>query len=156
MRMKPITMILPIGISGSGKSRLYETVYRKLGYEKVCPDTIRKELTGNVSDQSRNKEVFDIVAERIKQFIHQGKNIYYDATNVNSYYRKKFVADLKKKFPNKIEIKYVVLPVDSVDRCYERIKDDLENKKIDRSKVPYEVLEKQYRMYIDTLKSLDL
>ena len=46
-------LIIPIGISGSGKSRLYNLNYQD--YVKICPDDIRKELTGSISDQSKNK-----------------------------------------------------------------------------------------------------
>ena len=60
---KTMEVIIPIGISGSGKSRLYEKRYKD--YEIISPDLIRKELTGDISNQKRNKEVFQIALKRV-------------------------------------------------------------------------------------------
>ena len=56
-------IIVPIGISGSGKTRLYNMRYSDLTL--VSPDLIRKELTGSISDQRKNKEVFEEVDRRV-------------------------------------------------------------------------------------------
>ena len=77
-------LIIPIGISGSGKSRLYNLNYQD--YVKICPDDIRKELTGSISDQSKNKEVFELAQQRIDDCIANDKNVFYDATNINQEY----------------------------------------------------------------------
>lgn len=139
-------LIIPIGISGSGKSRLYNLNYQD--YVKICPDDIRKELTGSISDQSKNKEVFELVQKRIDDCIANDKNVFYDATNINTEYRKKFVNKYKE---TNVRIVYVILPAD-VNISYQRIKNDLDNK-VDRSKVPYQVLLRQYEMYKETLNS---
>lgn len=139
-------LIIPIGISGSGKSRLYNLNYQN--YVKICPDDIRKELTGSISDQSKNKEVFELAQKRIDDCITNDKNVFYDATNINTEYRKKFVNKYK---GTNVRIVYVILPAD-VNISYQRIKNDLDNK-VDRSKVPYQVLLRQYEMYKETLNS---
>lgn len=139
-------LIIPIGISGSGKSRLYNLNYQN--YVKICPDDIRKELTGSISDQSKNKEVFELAQKRIDDCIANDKNVFYDATNINTEYRKKFVNKYKR---TNVRIVYVILPAD-VNISYQRIKNDLDNK-VDRSKVPYQVLLRQYEMYKETLNS---
>lgn len=139
-------LIIPIGISGSGKSRLYNLNYQD--YVKICPDDIRKELTGSISDQSKNKEVFELAQKRIDDCIANDKNVFYDATNINTEYRKKFVNKYKE---TNVRIVYVILPAD-VNISYQRIKNDLDNK-VDRSKVPYQVLLRQYEMYKETLNS---
>lgn len=139
-------IVIPIGISGSGKSRLYNIQYQD--YVKVCPDDIRKELTGNISDQSRNKEVFELVQKRIDDCIANDRNVFYDATNINTEHRKKFV---NKYRGTNVRIVYVILPAD-VNVSNERIKNDLNNK-VDRSKVPYQVLLRQYEMYKETLNT---
>ena len=46
-------LVLPIGISGSGKSYIYNRDYKD--YVQVSPDLIREELTGDISNQTRNK-----------------------------------------------------------------------------------------------------
>lgn len=139
-------LIIPIGISGSGKSRLYNLNYQD--YVKICPDDIRKELTGSISDQSKNKEVFELAQKRIDDCIANDKNVFYDATNINTEYRKKFVNKYKE---TNVRIVYVILPAD-VNISYQRIKNDLDNK-VDRSKVSYQVLLRQYEMYKETLNS---
>ena len=139
-------IIIPIGISGSGKSRLYDMEYQD--YVNVCPDDIRRELTGNISDQSRNKEVFKIAQKMIDDCIANDRDVFYDDTNINTEYRKKFVNKYK---GTDVKIIYVILPVD-VNVSNERIKNDLNNK-VDRSKVSYQVLLRQYEMYKETLNS---
>lgn len=139
-------IVIPIGISGSGKSRLYNLNYQE--YVKICPDDIRKELTRSISDQSKNKEVFELAQKRIDDCIANDKNVFYDATNINTEYRKKFVNKYK---GTNVRIVYVILPAD-VNISYQRIKNDLDNK-VDRSKVPYQVLLRQYEMYKDSLNS---
>lgn len=139
-------LIVPIGISGSGKSRLYSKKYSD--YVKVCPDDIRKELTGDISDQSKNRDVFKTAYERVNDCVKKDKNVFFDATNLNTEYRKFFVNMYKDK--DNVEVIYLILPAD-VNVSNERIKKDLDNK-VDRSSVPYTVLLRQYEMYKETLK----
>lgn len=74
------TLFIPVGISGSGKSRLKRSL--KTLKTSVCPDDIRKELTGSISDQSRNNEVFRIAFGRTAAALRKGENVYFDATNL--------------------------------------------------------------------------
>ena len=139
-------IIVPIGISGSGKSRLYKMKYNHLVL--LSPDLIRKELTGNISDQSKNKEVFDEVDRRVDMMVKKGESFFYDATNVNSEFRKKFVNRFR---GTDIKIIYVILPSD-VEASYKRIKNDLINN-IDRSDVPLKALERQMDLYNQSLRT---
>lgn len=140
-------IIVPIGISGSGKSRLYKMRYSDLTL--VSPDLIRKEMTGNISDQSKNREVFQEVDRRIKELVAKDESFFYDATNLNPDLRKKFVNKYRGK--KNVEIIYVILPAD-METSYVRIKQDLKNK-VERSKVPFEVLIRQKGFYNQSLKS---
>ena len=55
------SLIELIGVSGSGKSTWIKNNKSKWNKTVVIsPDEIRKELTGNISDQSKNKEVFEL------------------------------------------------------------------------------------------------
>ena len=139
-------IIIPIGISGSGKTRLYNMRYSDLTL--VSPDLIRKELTGSISDQKKNKEVFEEVDRRVEDLVKKGESFFYDATNVNSEFRKKFVEQFK---GTDVKVIYVVLPAD-MQVSYMRIKEDLKNN-VDRSKVPFEVLIRQKGFYNQSLKS---
>lgn len=139
-------IVVPIGISGSGKSRLYKMRYHDLTL--VSPDLIRKELTGSISDQRKNREVFEEVDRRVAELVKKGESFFYDATNVNSEFRKKFVEQFR---GTDVKIIYVVLPAD-INVSYMRIKQDLKNK-VDRSKVPFEVLIRQNGFYNQSLNS---
>ena len=114
----------------------------------LSPDLIRKELTGNISDQSKNKEVFDEVDRRVDMMVKKGESFFYDATNVNSEFRKKFVNRFR---GTDIKIIYVILPSD-VEASYKRIKNDLSNN-IDRSDVPLKALERQMDLYNQSLRT---
>ena len=122
-------IIIPIGISGSGKTRLYRIRYRN--YTLVSPDLIRKELTGNISDQRKNKEVFLEVDRRIDELVKKGQSFFYDATNVNTDFRKAFVNKYK---DTDVKIIYVILPAD-VATSILRIKTDLKES-VERAQVP--------------------
>ena len=100
-------IIVPIGISGSGKTRLYNMRYSDLTL--VSPDLIRKELTGSISDQKKNKEVFEEVDRRVADLVKKGESFFYDATNVNSEFRKKYK---KKKRGTDVKVIYVVIQED--------------------------------------------
>lgn len=143
-----IYLVLPIGISGSGKSRLYNEIFKQFGYELVSPDNIRKELTGDISNQSKNDDVFKVVDKKIDDCNKRNVNIFYDATNVNTYYRKKFVNTFKNR---NVQIHYYILPAD-IDLSLKRIKNDLNNN-ICRSNVSYEVLKRQKKLYDETINS---
>lgn len=139
-------IIVPIGISGSGKSRLYKMRYSDLVL--VSPDLIRKELTGSISDQRKNREVFEEVDRRVADLVKEGKSFFYDATNVNPEFRKKFVEQFR---GTDVKITYVILPGD-MNMSYIRIKQDLKNN-VERAKVPFEVLIRQKGFYNQSLKS---
>ena len=83
-------LILTVGISGSGKSTYVNSLSRD-EYVIVSPDNIRHFITGDVSNQTKNKEVFEIVNETIILALNAGmKNVVLDATNLKSKERKNF------------------------------------------------------------------
>ena len=47
-----------VGLPGSGKSTIARQLNDIYGTIIVSPDIIRKDLTGDMNDQSRNTEVF--------------------------------------------------------------------------------------------------
>jgi predicted kinase len=141
-----MNIIIPIGISGSGKSTFYNDMYK--GMSIICPDNIRMELTGDISDQSKNGEVFSIVDKMVKEHIEENKSFFYDATNINTKYRVEFVNKVKKH--SNVKVVYIVFPCD-INVSNERIQKDITNGK-NRSKVPFGVLEKQKKLYDETMK----
>ena len=91
MDLAKITML--VGLPGSGKS-VYAEKLKEKGYIVHSSDKIREEL-GDVNDQSRNEEVFNILHKRIKDDLMNGKNVCYDATNLNRRRRIAFIRELK-------------------------------------------------------------
>ena len=139
-------LILPIGISGSGKSYIYNKDYKDC--VQVSPDLIREELTGDISNQSKNKEVFKLAFERVDEYLNKGLDVFFDATNVNKSQRKSFTDKYK---DTDVEVIYVILPA-NIDLSWKRIRADIRDKK-NRSDVPYFALVRQKEMYDNTLKS---
>jgi len=135
-------LYVTIGISGSGKS----TWANKIGYDIcVSTDDIRKELTGNINDQSKNKEVFKLAYERIYKYSKDSryKDVIYDATNCNLEYLTYFCF----LFEDFYNIVFVVFDT-SVDTCIKRI--------IDRengASVPYKKIIKQRKQFEKVLDS---
>ena len=138
-------LILPIGISGSGKSYIYNRDYKDC--VQVSPDLIREELTGDISNQTRNKEVFQLAFERVDEYLNKGQDVFFDATNVNKSQRKKFT---DKYIDSDVEVIYVILPAD-IDVSWKRIRKDIREKK-NRSDVPYFALVRQKEQYDNSLE----
>ena len=138
-------LILPIGISGSGKSYIYNKDYKDC--VQVSPDLIREELTGDISNQSKNKEVFKLAFERVDEYLNNGQDVFFDATNVNKSQRKSFT---DKYIGTDVEVVYVILPAD-IDLSWKRIRSDIREKK-NRADVPYFALVRQKENYDNTIK----
>ena len=78
---QPQRVIFPIGISGAGKDRFYRMFFKEAVL--LSPDNIRKELTGDISDQTRNKEVFEILHDRMRSELDRCVNdIYLSETHL--------------------------------------------------------------------------
>ena len=144
--------IIPIGISGSGKSRWIKSLV-DLGYEIISPDDIRRELTGDVSNQSRNKDVFPIAFQRTIKAINDGNSVIFDATNVNSSHRKRMLDYIKQNTELDFDAFAKIFNVDP-EICNERIRNDIETG-IDRSNVPPNAVNKQYRNFIKDLNNVE-
>lgn len=79
--IKPI-LYMTVGLPGSGKSHWCNKHKDELNAVVHSSDAIREEL-GDVNDQSKNAEVFEILHKRIKDDLRSGKNVIYDATNLS-------------------------------------------------------------------------
>jgi predicted kinase len=126
-----------VGIAGSGKSRYLKKVDPKY---IVSPDEIRRELTGDITNQSMNYEVWPTAKARMKVVLKRYGKVYLDATNVNKWLRVEFMSDF-----NGAQKIAIVFESD-VEISLERINKDVENG-VDRSVVPEEVIRKQYKLF---------
>ncbi|MGV9199939.1 MAG: AAA family ATPase, partial [Promethearchaeia archaeon] len=115
--------IMTIGIPGSGKSRWVEKNIPDEKFVIVCPDMIRKEVTGRISDVSQDKKVWSIAKSRVIAALREGKNVVLDATNVNQKHRQKFVKRLPphQLYAKKFEV--------SPGTAKKRIQKDIETQK---------------------------
>lgn len=139
-------VIIPIGTSGSGKSTYIEQHYPH--EVVVCPDQIRKELTGDISDQTQNKKVWALTKQRMLENVQKYGQAVLDATNVNKYQRVQFMAAF-----NGCKKIAIVFNVDVEEACARVEKDIGEGK--DRSNVPPNVVRKQGNNFHAGLSSIE-
>jgi predicted kinase len=141
---KPL-LILPVGISGSGKSFLFGLFQSHFDLCKVCMDDLRKELTGDISNQSKNNEIWELSRKSVRDLLSAGKNIYYDATNLGMKTLEGFIKDY-----GHIADIVIIFCTDSLDKklCYDRVCQDIE-KGIDRADTRYnDIIDKQQDRYM--------
>lgn len=129
-----IRFYMMVGLPGSGKST-YADKLKEEGCIIHASDKIREEL-GDVNDQSKNTEVFEILHKRIKDDLKNGKSVVYDATNLNRKRRVAFLQELK-NIPCK---KICVLVATPYEMCVAH------NFKRDR-RVPVEVIWNMYKSF---------
>lgn len=131
------SLIILVGISGSGKSSLAEkykrffTHYSGIETLIVSSAEIRAQELGNINDQTQNEKVFSIVHKTIKENIDT-KNVIVDATNITYKSRKAILNCVKKKTCKK----EAIVMATPIKVCKER------NQNRDRV-VPENVIEKQ-------------
>jgi len=140
-------LILPIGISGSGKSTYISTLNKNHNYVVVSPDEIRKEICGDVNCQNRNSEVWKIAKERVVDNLKKNKSVILDATNVNTKNRRAFIKDLP-------DCKLIakILNIDPAI-AKQRIQQDIK-KGINRSNTPSYAIDRMYDQFKQTLQDI--
>ena len=108
-----------VGLPGSGKS----TWATKLtNYEYFSSDEYRKNILGDVHDQSNNVKVFDALNNDVVTSLLSGKNCVYDATNITVKDRKHILEKLKaeEKCHNVRFKKLAIVVATSIDECLRR------------------------------------
>jgi len=133
--------IMTIGIPGSGKSTWINSQTSDENTIVVCPDLIREELTGSVSDQTKNNEVWGLAKKRVIEALQSGKNVILDATNVDSKNRRRFLQGL----PANIALKAKIFNVEP-EEAKRRIKEQIE-KGENRSDVPEHAIDRMQRKF---------
>lgn len=145
-------LILPVGISGSGKTTWIKSQMNP-NVVVVSADDIRRELTGNVSDQSNMAKVWAIVFNRITNALNASKSVILDATNVKSKDRKSLMNYMKIHVDVPFEGVAKVFDVDP-EIAKARVRKDIEEG-VDRSDVPNWAIDKQYQSFIADLNSIE-
>jgi predicted kinase len=131
-------LYLTCGIPASGKSTwTSKFLQNNPNTIVICPDDIREELTGDASDQSKNKEVWELAYERLNTALCRKLDVLFDSTMVDEVSRK-FPLEISKKY--KAETIAVAFPV-GLETALKR------NAGRDR-KVPEDVIRKFYERFV--------
>lgn len=104
-----------IGIPGSGKSYKAKLIAEELNAIYLSSDSIREELYGDENIQIDNQKVFELLHNRLKESLRNGKDVVYDATNSN---RKKRIHFIKNEVRGYEVIAHVMLT--KLETCVER------------------------------------
>lgn len=143
----PFLLIL-VGPPGSGKSTWVKDFVSRTNYKVVCPDEIRKELTGSISDQSQNATVFETAYHRLKENLNNKENTIFDSCACNM----RTIKSLKTIAKDKAIVVFKIFNVDA-ETCKNRIKEDIKNG-VDRSNVPDEVIDRMRGVLDEILPTL--
>lgn len=139
-------MIMMIGLPGSGKSTLARHI--TIGENGIeigenvndtgnpvihSSDDLRAEMFGDIDCQSKNDKLFAELHRRIKEDLRVGKNVVYDATNINKKQRANFLSELK----NIPCVKCCIAVMTMYENC-------IENNKKRLRKVPERAIRRMY------------
>jgi predicted kinase len=104
-----------VWLPASGKSTYAKELSQKEEAIIVSSDEIRKELLGDINDQTQNQLVFEEVEKRIIAGLKK-VNVIYDATNLKKERRIAFLNKIK----NIKAIKYAMVMATPLKECLER------------------------------------
>lgn len=105
-------VILGIGIPGSGKTTVLQKFADTYDYAYICPDDIRAELLGDVTDQSRGDEVWKEAYQRTANALAEGKSVVFDATFTNEAARMELIQFAREHGAEKIQGVHVDTPLE--------------------------------------------
>jgi predicted kinase len=150
-------VIVTIGISGSGKSTWSkEFIRNNKNTIIICPDDIRIELTGDINNQSLNYRVFKLAYSRLEEYIKENKYDYiiFDSTCCNFKTLNEILStsNVSRNEDSELKIRIKLFKADP-EISKSRIKLDIESG-VNRSRVPDEIIDKQYNNYLNVKKSV--
>lgn len=133
MNKEPLFFMM-VGLPYSGKSERALKLRHEFNAVIHSSDAIREEVLGDVQDQANNAKVFEVLHDRVKRDLLAGKNVIYDATNINYKRRKAFLDELTNIPCSKI-CEFMATPP---KLCYSR---SLHRARV----VPWDVFDRMYR-----------
>ena len=132
-----------VGVSGSGKSHFAKKFCQANDVVELNLDNFRKLISGDISNQD---VTFEAIKERDKQLEHHlqlNHSVMLSDTNLHA----RNINSIAKKYPHLDVEVFFITDSDNVQLCKDRIADDLQDG-VDRSKVPDEVVDRQYKNYV--------
>lgn len=117
--MDNLYFIQMVGIPGSGKTEKAKQLAKEYNAVHLASDEIRAELLGDVSDQSKNSNVFEVMYKRTCDALAKGQSVIYDATNISYKRRKALLQQLKAHFEVKARAVVMATPI---EMCIDRQK----------------------------------
>lgn len=134
------SLIIMVGVAGSGKDTwINETMKREdvsKSYHHHASDNIRMELYGYLKNDGNPQEVFDIMNKRTLKSLESGKNVFYNATNINRKRRAALYTGAK-SMGHDVGIVYFMRPLQYLL--------DINTRREKHKKVPVEVIERMYK-----------
>jgi predicted kinase len=151
-QQKKPRLLLPVGISGSGKSTWIKS-NTDPNTVVVSFDDIRREISKNVSDQSKHFDVINLGLKKVADSLNAGKNVILDATNVKSKDRKSLMDYLKVHVDKPFDAFAKIFDVDP-EVAKQRVRKDITGG-IDRSDVPDWAIDRHYQNFINDMNSIE-
>lgn len=137
------TFSMLIGLPGSGKTYYANKYLKQENTTILSSDEIRKVLLGSEDAQWGNSTVFKAMNLATIENLKEGRNVVYDATNINSKRRMELLEQIKKEVKEDISFVAIILSVPyetCVDRQQKRerkVPEEVINKMLKKFEVPY-------------------
>lgn len=137
------TFCMLVGLPGSGKTYYANRYLKKENATILSSDEIRKVLLGSEEAQWGNSVVFEAMNYAAIENLNEGRDVIYDATNINSKRRISLLDRIKREVKEKVYYTAIILAVPyetCVDRQLERerkVPEEVINRMIKNFEVPY-------------------
>ena len=108
------TLILSIGIPGSGKTTILKKLALENNFEYISPDDIRKEMFGREDDHTYDKIVWNEARKRVTNLLEAKHDVAFDSTFSNRERRRRFIHDAKKAGAQTVEGLFFDIPLEEI------------------------------------------